>query len=76
MAYEEAGVQEYWLIDPNRQVAEFYQLDDNGRYHLAQLEKNKHYYSELVAGFWIDPSWFWRPTLPSTLTIMKELKII
>src|SRR5579883_1821908 len=30
--YEKGGVPEYWLIDPERGVAEFYQLDRAGRY--------------------------------------------
>jgi len=30
--YEKAGIPEYWLIDPQREQAEFYRLDARGRY--------------------------------------------
>ena len=30
--YEENGVREYWLIDPERQQATFYTLEETGRY--------------------------------------------
>ncbi len=30
--YESAGVPEYWVIDPERQYAEFFQLDESGAY--------------------------------------------
>ncbi len=32
--YEAAGVREYWLIDPDRQQAEFYRLNTQNRYAL------------------------------------------
>ena len=31
------GKKEYWLIDIDRQQAEFYRLGDNGRYDLVPL---------------------------------------
>ena len=33
--YEAAGIPEYWLIDPDRRVAEMYQLGPDGRYVTA-----------------------------------------
>lgn len=35
--YEGAGIPEYWLIDPQTQRAEFYQLDEAGRYQLTPV---------------------------------------
>jgi Uma2 family endonuclease len=32
--YEMAGVREYWLIDPQREQVEFYELNAEGRYTL------------------------------------------
>src|SRR5688572_26193368 len=33
--YEQPGISEYWLLDPERQQAEFYELGADGRYRLA-----------------------------------------
>jgi hypothetical protein len=33
--YQSAGVPEYWIIDPEREYAEFWQLDDTGAYRVA-----------------------------------------
>src|SRR5947207_3233299 len=41
--YEAAGVREYWLFDPDRETAEFYELDADGRYHLADAEDGIYY---------------------------------
>jgi Uma2 family endonuclease len=43
--YEAAGVREYWLIDPDRKQAEFYQLAETGRYQLAALDGEGRFYS-------------------------------
>lgn len=74
--YESAGVKEYWLIDPDRQVAEFYQLGDDGRYRPAALAADGIYRSQVIAGFWLRVAWLWQTPLPSTLDILRELKII
>jgi Uma2 family endonuclease len=39
--YEEAGVPEYWIIDPIQQRVEFLLLEE-GRYQLAPLEDNRN----------------------------------
>jgi Uma2 family endonuclease len=36
--YQEAGIPEYWLIDPQSQWAEFYQRDERGRFQHAPLD--------------------------------------
>ena len=35
--YEQGGVPEYWLLDPERETHEFYQLRANGLYELATI---------------------------------------
>lgn len=46
--YEEAGVHEYWLIDPERKQAEFYQLGANGAYQLALVGSMGVYHSQVL----------------------------
>ena len=74
--YEAAGVKEYWLIDPLRQQAEFYQLDDQGLYHAAALDADGSYHSIMLPGFWLRVTWLWQKPLPPLLSVLKELGVI
>ena len=61
--YEAGGVSEYWLIDPERLVAEFYRLDPNGRYQPVATPGGI-FRSEAFPGFWLRVEWLWtRPPL-------------
>lgn len=57
--YEKAGVGEYWLIDPDKEEAEFYRLADNGRYHLVSARREGIYRSHVIPGFWLQIEWLW-----------------
>jgi Uma2 family endonuclease len=74
--YEAAGIPEYWLIDPQRQRAEFYQLSADGLYQLQLIEASGKYRSKVVAGFWLNTLWLWQSPLPDALSILRELKLI
>lgn len=73
--YEAGGVPEYWLIDPQRQRAEFYQLDDE-RYSLVQPDAEGVYHSAAVPGFWLRVAWLWQEPLPAVLDVLRELNVI
>jgi Uma2 family endonuclease len=72
--YEEAGVPEYWLIDPLREEAEFYRLDDRGRYRLAGPDAEGVYRSRMLPGFWLRVAWLWQP--PAVLDALRELRLV
>jgi Uma2 family endonuclease len=72
--YEAAGVREYWLIDPLREEAMFYQLTPQGRYRLALPSPDGVYHSAIIAGLWLRVEWLWRR--PPVLRILKELGIL
>lgn len=72
--YEKVGIKEYWLIDPDRESAEFYELDQQGRYRAATLPDGI-YRSNVVPGFFVRLSWLWQTPLP-TLEALRELKLI
>ena len=57
--YQQAGVREYWLIDPMQQTAEVYRLSEGGVYELVPAGEPARLRSEVVPGFWIDPAWLW-----------------
>jgi Uma2 family endonuclease len=57
--YEEAGIPEYWLIDPLRREVEFYQLDARGRYRTILPDAEGVYRSRVLPGFWLRVRWLW-----------------
>jgi Uma2 family endonuclease len=60
--YREAGIPEYWVIDPrpDKQRADFYFLNENGDYELFATEDDEQVYSKVLEGFWLRPSWLWQ----------------
>lgn len=73
--YEAGGVLEYWLIDPQRRWAEFYQLR-NGRYHLAYAGEAGDYHAQVLPGFWLRVEWLWPQTMPPVLEVLRMLQVI
>ncbi|HEX2203567.1 MAG TPA: Uma2 family endonuclease [Longimicrobium sp.] len=57
--YEQAGVREYWLIDPLQRAAEVYRLSGSGVYGPVPLGEPPRLRSEVIPGLWIDPAWLW-----------------
>jgi Uma2 family endonuclease len=74
--YEQGGVPEFWLIDPQRQQAEFYQRGTDGIYRLVPAGEEGIYRSKILAGLWLKATWLWQSPLPSTLSVLKEWKLI
>ncbi len=74
--YEAAGVGEYWLIDPEREQAEFYRLGPDGRYRTVLAEREGEYRSEVVPGFWLRVEWLWQDPLPRVMDVMRELALV
>jgi len=74
--YEAAGIGEYWLIDPDRQQAEIYRLDADGRYRLLTADTEGVYRSEVIPGFWLKVEWLWQEPLPKVLDVLRELELV
>ena len=73
--YERVGIREYWLLDPERRTAEFYELGADGRYHLALLDSDL-FRSQVVPGFWLRTGWLWQTPPPPALELLRELKVV
>ena len=72
--YEMAGVPVYWMLDPIRKRADFYQLGADGRYRAVEPTDGV-YRSAVVPGFWLRVEWLWQDPLPPVLAVVKELGI-
>ena len=72
--YEQAGIPEYWLIDPIREQAEFYRLERE-RYRLTDIQ-NGMFYSTVLPDFRLRVAWFWEDALPNVVGILHEMNIL
>lgn len=70
--YQEAGAEEYWLIDPLQRRAEFYRLRE-GIYQIVPLEQNRIFRSKTLEGFWLDVEWLSADPLPAAYDKLKEI---
>ena len=70
--YEEAGVPEYWIIDPIQKRVEFLVLEE-ARYQLAPLEENRLFRSRALPGFWIDVDWLLADPLPPATRCLQAI---
>ncbi|MCC7364471.1 MAG: Uma2 family endonuclease [Dehalococcoidia bacterium] len=58
LEYEAGGVPEYWLLDPQRRVAEFYRLGARGVYELAPTPGGR-FESAVLPGFGVEVESLW-----------------
>ncbi len=71
-AYEEAGVEEYWIIDPLQKRCEFLRLVD-GAYEVVPLERNTIFRSSVIPGFWLKVDWLLTKPLPTAWSCAHEI---
>lgn len=73
--YEQAGVTEYWIIDPRRRLetAEFFQLDESGIYQPVEVDDDGVYQSRTLPGFWLNADWLWMDPLPNHQLKLAEI---
>ncbi|OQX02730.1 MAG: hypothetical protein BWK80_57230 [Desulfobacteraceae bacterium IS3] len=73
--YQQAGVREYWIIDPrpDKQRADFYCLNDRGLYQLYATEEDEKAVSEVIKGFWLSPEWLRQTDVLNPLTCLFHI---
>jgi Uma2 family endonuclease len=73
--YEQAGVKEFWLIDPDRKRAEFYTLGEDGYFNF-EVAENNIFKSKVLAGLTLKIDWLWQETLPTLMEVLKEWELV
>ena len=71
--YQEAGVPEFWRIDPAKKVASFFQLASDGTYREVVVGQDGIYRSRELPGFWLNVAWLWRDPLPSSARMLLQI---
>ncbi len=71
--YQSAGVKEYWLIDPDSQKCDFYQLKLN-KFQLMETMHEGIFHSNVVEGFHFRVEHLWKIESP-TIEALKELNL-
>lgn len=74
VAYEAAGVREYWLIDPVRELVNLYHLGPDGYYDEFRPDTAGRLRSRVLKGFVLDGGTLWRRVLPTTMEIVEMVR--
>jgi len=57
--YEQAGVREYWLVNPIVEQVNVYVLGNDGKYTGIAPDERGAYHSVVLPGLFISPQWLW-----------------
>lgn len=70
--YQDAGVPEYWIIDPAEECVTILRLGKGGKFREA-VRKRGVIRSRAVEGFWLRAAWLWQIPLPDPNATLKEI---
>ena len=74
--YERGGVREYWILDPDRQLAEFYALSPAGTFDERVPDDAGVYRAAVLPDFWLRVPSLWQRPLPSAIDLLREIGAI
>jgi Uma2 family endonuclease len=70
--YELDGVKEYWLIDPDREQADFFVLGEDRRFERKLPDRRGFYHSAVLKGFRLNVNWLWQSPLPKVSEVLRK----
>jgi Uma2 family endonuclease len=77
--YEQAGVREYWLVDPRprQRTVECFRRDAAGVYQPVEVGEDGRLYSQVLhrdrSQFWLHVDWLWQDPLPKVQTCLQQI---
>jgi Uma2 family endonuclease len=73
--YQEAGIREYWIIDPRfgKERLDAFVLGDDGKYLAVLPDGAGRYHAQTLPGFWLDPDWLWQEQQPAALLALMQI---
>lgn len=72
--YEQAGVREYWIIDPIHKEGRFYQLNEEKVYSPVKTDEQGYYQTPLLPRFKLHVPTLWESPIPNTLQAVQEVQ--
>lgn len=75
--YQEAGVREYWIVDPRtrQQQMDVYILTENGTFDPLPFSEEGVFYSAVLPHFWFKADWLWQNPLPNPQLTLAEIMV-
>ena len=73
IAYERAGVREYWIIDPLSRTLDAYALERK-RYHAIDADKAGWVASAVARPFRLKPDLLWQRPLPKVAAALRQMR--
>jgi Uma2 family endonuclease len=70
--YQDAGVAEYWIIDPLKTQALFLGLKAGG-YEPLPLDADHIFHCTVIPNFWLDVHWLFAKPLPRAYHCLKQI---
>lgn len=71
--FEEAGVPEYWIVDPLQEKVTLLRLDRTGHYRQARRQQGM-LESKVLPGFRLSPEWLWQTPLPDPREVLEWMR--
>ena len=72
--YQQGSVQEYCIIDPQKQECRFHRLQPNGVYAVIPLDADGHYITSLLPHFKLHVATLWQTPLPDIFAVTDAVK--
>jgi Uma2 family endonuclease len=72
--YEQGGVGEYWLFDPQRRATAFYRQQETGGYLSIPPDADGNYRTPRLPKFVLNVPTLWQDELPNVVQIMESVR--